>query len=87
MPEVRGEGDVGGSKACDEVVFCCAYGTFSPEGTVLTGGGERDGDVGEVEKVDEGLGGFVVDVKVMDGVTVGLEEGEDAFVGGAVGRG
>ena len=52
---------------------------------MLAGGGECDGDVGEVEEVDEGLGGFVINVKVMDGV--GLEESKDAFIGRAVGRG
>ena len=51
---------------------------------MLAGGGKGDSDVGEAEKINEGLGGLVVNIEVEDGVAVGCEESEDAFIGRAV---
>jgi len=84
VPEVRGEGDVGGSKTCDEVVLGGPDSPFGSEGTVLAGGGEGDSDVREVEEVKEGLGRFIVNVEVRDGVSVGLEKSKYAFICRAV---
>ena len=78
VPKVGGEGDVGGCKAGDEVVFGSAHGAFGSESTMLAGGGECDSDVRVAEKINEGLGGLVVNVEVEDGVVVGFEEREDA---------
>ena len=46
VPKVGGEGDVGGCKTGDEVVFGSAHGTFGSESTMLAGGGKGDSDVG-----------------------------------------
>ena len=47
-------------------------------------GGKGDSDVGEAEQINEGLGGLVVNIEVEDGVAVGSEKSEDAFIGRAV---
>ena len=69
---------MGRCKTSNKVVFCSTYGTFGLESTMLAGGGKGDSDVGEAEKVNEGLGGLVVNIEVEDGVVVGFEESEDA---------
>jgi hypothetical protein len=84
VPKVEGEGDVSGCKTGDEVVFGSACGSFGSESTVLAGGGKCDSDVRLAEKINEGLGGPVVNIEVEDGVAVGFEEGEDACVCRAV---
>ena len=84
VPQVRGESDMGRNKTSNKVVFCSTYGTFGSESTMLAGGGKGDSDVGEAEKINEGLGGLVVNVEVEDGVAVGCEESKDAFIGRAV---
>ena len=70
VPQVRGESDVGRSKTSNKMVFCSAHGTFGSESTMLAGGGKGDSDFGEAEKINEGLGGLVVNVEVEDGVAV-----------------
>ena len=75
---------MGRSKTRDKVVFGSACGTFGSESTMLAGGGESDSDIRQAEKVNEGLGGLVVNVEVEDGVAVGFEESEDAFICRAV---
>ena len=84
VPEVRGKSYVGRCKTGDEMVFESAHGSFGLESTMLAGSGKSDSDVREAEKIDEGLGGFVVNVEMEDGVAVGFEEGKDAFVCRAV---
>ena len=83
VPKVGGEGDVGGCETGDEVVFGSAHGAFGSESTMLAGGGECDSDVRVAEKINEGLGGLVVNIEVDDGVAVGSEKSEDAFIGRA----
>ena len=61
---------MGRSKTSNKVVFCGTHGTFGSESTMLAGGGKGDSDVGEAEKVNEGLGGLVVNIEVEDGVAV-----------------
>ena len=61
---------MGRSKTSNKMVFCSTYGTFGSESTMLAGGGKRDSDFGEVEKINEGLGGLVVNIEVEDGVAV-----------------
>jgi hypothetical protein len=74
VPKVGGESDVGGCKAGDEVVFGSAHGAFGSESTMLAGGGECDSDMRVAEKINEGLGGLVVNTEVEDGVAVQFEE-------------
>ena len=75
---------MGRSKTRNEVVFGSARGTFGSESTMLAGGGKGDSDVRQAEKINEGLGGLVVNIEVEDGVAVGCEKSEDAFIGRAV---
>ena len=53
VPQVRGECEVGGGEAGNEVVLRRTYSTFGSEGAVLAGDGICDGDVDfrEGEKV------------------------------------
>ena len=48
-------------------------------------GGKGDGHVMSFEECTEGLGGFVVDVEVCDGVMIGVKKLDDVGEGGAVG--
>ena len=84
VPEVRRKSDVSRCETGDEMVFGGTYGSLGLESTMLAGSGKSDSDVREAEKIDEGLGGFVVNVEMEDGVAVGFEEGKDAFVCRAV---
>ena len=84
VPEVRGKSDVSRCETRDEMVFGGTYGSLGLESTMLAGSGKGDSDVREAEQVNEGLGGFVVNVEMEDGVAVGFEEGKDAFVCRAV---
>ena len=61
---------MGRSKTSNKMVFCSAHGTFGSESTMLAGGGKGDSDFGEAEKINEGLGGLVVNIEVEDGVAV-----------------
>ena len=48
---------------------------------MLSRRGKSDSDVGEEEEVNKCLGGFIINVKVWDGMGVGFKKGKDTFIG------